>query len=153
MRIERTRRMLNAVLDVTRRERVKRNESLNEVKDRIGHLHEQVMRNAISLAYGPDWGTEVTIRGFTDAVSFVSHGLGKSPLKREEGKIQLTKRFCKGLSSFKFDVPDYQSTVKKKDSEELRAEQKDLEERYYEVETLCPQLTVRRLPMEDYFCG
>ena len=108
---ERTRRMLNAVLDVTRSERVKRNEGLNDVKDRIGHLHEQVMRNAISLAYGPDWGTQVGIRGFTDAVSFVSLGLGKSPLRREEGKIQLTKRFCKGLSSFKFDVPDYQSMI------------------------------------------
>ena len=49
-----SRRMLNAALDITRREKAKRNESINDVKDRIGHLHEQVMRNAISLAYGPD---------------------------------------------------------------------------------------------------
>ena len=93
------------------------------------------------------------IKGFTDAVSFVSNGLGKSPLKREEGKAQLTKRFCKGLGDFNFEVPDYQSAVENQDSKQLLAEQNTLGQRYYEVDTLRLQLTVRLVLIEDYFCG
>ena len=86
---ERSRRMLNAVLDITRRERLRRNEGLNDVKDRIGHLHEEVMRHAISVAYGQDWGTLVNIMGFTDAVSFVCKWPWQIPGEARGGKNSL----------------------------------------------------------------
>ena len=133
---QRTTRMLNATTDLMRRERAKRIEADDVLKDRVGRLHEQVMRNAISLAYGPDWGTEVTITGFTDAVSFVSRGLGKSPLQREPeqlGQALLLKRFCIGMNNFDSNIPDYRSLAKNNDFERLRVEQENLEKRYYEV--------------------
>jgi hypothetical protein len=75
-------------------------------KERIGHVHEEVIWHAISMAYGYDWGTSVNIGGFTDAVSFVSNGLGKSPMERDEGKARLMKRFCKGLQNLNLDIPE-----------------------------------------------
>jgi len=51
---ERSRRMLNTVVDVTRKEKTKRTEGFNNIKERTSHLHKQVIWNSISLAYGPD---------------------------------------------------------------------------------------------------
>src|SRR6202043_3301383 len=121
---QRTRRMLTATLDLNRWERVKRVEGLNVIKERVGHLHEQVIRNAISLAYGPDWGTDVMIRGFTDAISFVSDGISKSPLQRQAAHAVLIKRFCKGLNNFDFRIlPDYENVTNSNDPDRLKLEQ------------------------------
>lgn len=131
---QRSTRMLDASMDRVRRERLRRIEGDDVVRDRVGHLHEQVMRNAISLTYGPDWGIEVVIGGFTDAFSFVSHGLGKSPLQQQDARARLTKKFCKGLNKFHITIPDYQTMFANDTKYKLlRIEQEKLEERYYKV--------------------
>jgi hypothetical protein len=127
---ERGRRMTKVVFDMAREEQENGNEGLSEVKGRIGHLHEEVMRHAISMAYGYGWGTALNIGGFTDAVSFVSNGLRKSPMERDAGKVRLTKRFCKGLKGFKFDVPEL---LQRRDPAKFAAQQNELEKNYTEV--------------------
>jgi hypothetical protein len=127
---ERSRGMMKAIFDITRKEKQKANENFDDLKGRNGRLHEEVIRHAISIAYGYDWGTSVNITGFRDAVSFVSHGLGKSSLELDKGKNRLMKRFCKGLDTFKFDLLD---KLDRKDAENVKAEQEKLQKVYNEV--------------------
>ena len=121
---------MKAIFDITRKEKQKANESFDDLKGRIGCLHEEVMRHAISIAHGYDWGTSVIIAGFRDAVSFVSDGLGKSSLKLDQGKNRLMKRFCKGLDRFKFDILH---KLDQKDAKNVKAEQEKLQKIYNEV--------------------
>ena len=104
---ERCRRICKATFDITRNDKERANDKFDEVKGRIGHLHEEVMRHAISVAYGYDWGTPASIGGFSDAVSFVSIGLSKSPAAQNKGKTFLMKRFCKDLHDFEFGFPEH----------------------------------------------
>lgn len=129
---QRSRTMNKLVLQLTRVEKERATERLNDVKDRIGHLHEEVMRQAISVVYGYGWGSPANITGFTDAICFVANGLGKSPVERDMGKGRLVKRFCQQLYNFNFDGPE-QSMVDKKNPEECLLEQNKLEKQYFEV--------------------
>jgi len=65
------------------------------LRQRLGPMHENLVKQSISIAYGWEWGKAYVITEFADAMLFVSNGLGKSSKQRELGEKKLLERLCR----------------------------------------------------------
>ena len=111
--LERSQRVSNALSTIRRKENAERIKRSQDIKERFGRLHEEVIRHAISIAYGFEWGMSVTITDFADAISFVANGLRKTTKETQNGINHLIKALCRGAGAdFDSDLSQFVQEVK-----------------------------------------
>ena len=96
---DRSQQSQKALWTLGKREKDARLEQADDIKEKFGRLHEEVIRHAVSVAYGFQWGISVTISGLSDAISFVATGMAKTSAERDKGTKHLIKIFCRGVDS------------------------------------------------------
>lgn len=73
---------------------------LDDLRERYGPLHEEIIRQSVTLAYGVEYGLSLEIRGLSDIIMFVGAGFGMTGEQKSEARTRLIKKLCRDSQGF-----------------------------------------------------
>src|SRR5204863_3848219 len=89
---DRTRRVLLSIVREHSHERDKIGKAIHDIRERLGPLHEEIIRLAVTTVHGIEYGLPLEITGLSGAIDFVGAGLG---MNAEQRKLARSKFISK----------------------------------------------------------
>jgi hypothetical protein len=84
----------------------KHENDLRDIREKIGPLHESVVRLGLQSTRGSEWVKSKTISGLYDMFSFVAGGLNVTPSQRKKGETNLYTSLMSGFQSWNYNPND-----------------------------------------------
>ena len=81
----------------------KHSDDLEDIRQRIGPLHESVVRLRLEATRGSEWGRSKTIFGLFDIFSFVAAGLNATPAQRKKATTKLYTLLINGFENWNYN--------------------------------------------------
>ena len=76
---------------------------MNVLRQRIGPLHESVVRLLLEATRGSEWGKSKTIHGLYDIVAFVATGLNATSAQRKKAMANLYTCLVRGFQNWNYN--------------------------------------------------
>ena len=89
---DRSRRAFRTMMKSIHDERHKDRKVIKNIRERLGHLHEEIIRQAVTTAYGIEYGLSLEIKGLSDIMVFVGTGLGITTEQRNVAREHLISK-------------------------------------------------------------
>lgn len=81
-------------------------QSMTEMRQRVGPLHESVVRLSLASARDLEWGKSKTIYGLSDIFSFVAGGLNATTAQKNTATNRLYTKLLKGFRTWLYNIED-----------------------------------------------
>lgn len=95
---DRTRRVLRSMIQEHSYERDKNGNAIHDIRERLGPLHEEIIRLAVTTVHGIEYGLPLEVRGLSGVIDFVGVGLGMNTEQRKLARSKLISKLVRDKS-------------------------------------------------------